>query len=43
MTEQPELLKASVTEVDKYAFEPIKGYPMLYWKGKRPFTFPFSG
>lgn len=38
MTEQPELLKTPVTEVDKYAFEPIKGYPMLYWKGKRPFT-----
>lgn len=38
MTEQPELLKATSTEVDKYEFEPIKGYPMLYWKGKRPFT-----
>ncbi len=23
MTEQPELLKASVTEIDKYEFEPI--------------------
>ncbi|MCX7737438.1 MAG: site-specific DNA-methyltransferase [Candidatus Kapabacteria bacterium] len=23
--------------VDKYEFEPIKGYPMLHWKGKRPF------
>ncbi len=38
MTEQPALLKPSVTAVDKYEFEPIKGYPMLYWKGKRPFT-----
>jgi len=38
MTEQPELLKTVATEVDKYEFEPIKGYPMLYWKGKRPFT-----
>jgi adenine-specific DNA-methyltransferase len=38
MTEQPELIKAPVTEVDKYEFDPIKGYPMLYWKGKRPFT-----
>lgn len=38
MTEQPELLKTTATEVDKYEFEPIKGYPMLYWKGKRPFT-----
>ncbi|RNA66212.1 site-specific DNA-methyltransferase [Alteribacter keqinensis] len=25
------------TNVEKYAFEPIKGYPMLNWKGKRPF------
>ena len=23
--------------VDSYEFEPIKGYPMLNWKGKRPF------
>lgn len=23
---------------DKYDFEPIKGYPMLNWRGKRPFT-----
>ena len=21
-----------------FKFEPIKGYPMLNWKGKRPFT-----
>lgn len=26
------------TYVDKYEFEPIKGYPMLNWRGKRPFT-----
>ncbi len=26
------------TEVDKYTFEPIKGYPMLNWRGKRPFN-----
>jgi DNA modification methylase len=25
------------TNVEKYEFEPIKGYPMLNWKGKRPF------
>lgn len=25
-------------QVEKYQFEPIKGYPMLNWKGKRPFT-----
>lgn len=24
--------------VEKYVFEPIKGYPMLNWRGKRPFT-----
>jgi site-specific DNA-methyltransferase (adenine-specific)/adenine-specific DNA-methyltransferase len=23
--------------VEKYEFEPIQGYPMLHWKGKRPF------
>ncbi|KAF1691554.1 site-specific DNA-methyltransferase [Pseudoxanthomonas jiangsuensis] len=26
------------TNVEKYAFEPIKGYPMLNWRGRRPFT-----
>jgi site-specific DNA-methyltransferase (adenine-specific)/adenine-specific DNA-methyltransferase len=26
------------TNVEKYDFEPIKGYPMLNWRGKRPFT-----
>lgn len=24
--------------VEQYNFEPIKGYPMLNWKGKRPYT-----
>ncbi|MBR8271030.1 site-specific DNA-methyltransferase [Burkholderia cenocepacia] len=24
--------------VEKYEFQPIKGYPMLNWRGKRPFT-----
>ena len=28
---QPEL-------VQEYEFEPIRGYPMLHWRGKRPFT-----
>ena len=28
----------STINVDKYEFEPIKGYPMLNWRGKRPFT-----
>jgi len=26
------------TNVEKYEFELIKGYPMLSWRGKRPFT-----
>jgi|SRR5690554_2044219 len=25
------------TNIEKYEFEPIKGYPMLKWTGKRPF------
>lgn len=28
----------SDTNVEKYEFEPIRGYPMLNWRGKRPFT-----
>jgi|GEM_PF-85078 len=28
----------SVANVEKYEFEPIKGYPMLNWRGKRPFN-----
>lgn len=28
----------SVENVNEYKFEPIKGYPMLNWRGKRPFT-----
>ena len=28
----------STTNIEKYEFEPIKGYPMLNWRGKRPFT-----
>src|SRR5450755_1985563 len=27
-----------VERVDEYKFEPIRGYPMLQWAGKRPFT-----
>ena len=44
MTEQPNLPNTTVypkkgeTIVEQYEFEPIKGYPMLNWKGKRPFT-----
>ncbi|MGP9631994.1 DNA methyltransferase [Halomonas sp. AOP43-A1-21] len=28
----------NTTDIGKYEFEPIKGYPMLNWRGKRPFT-----
>jgi adenine-specific DNA-methyltransferase len=38
MIEHPKLVEPSVDQVEKIEFEPIKGYPMLYWKGKRPFT-----
>ena len=27
-----------ITHVEKHEFAPIKGYPMLNWRGKRPFT-----
>ena len=27
-----------VENVNEFKFEPIKGYPMLNWQGKRPFT-----
>lgn len=29
---------AEVNVVEKCEFDPIKGYPMLNWRGKRPFT-----
>lgn len=29
---------ALVNNVEEYKFGPIKGYPMLTWRGKRPFT-----
>lgn len=35
---QPKLITADPTNVEDYQFEPIKGYPMLHWQGKRPFT-----
>lgn len=28
----------NTTSVEDYRFQPIKGYPMLNWRGKRPFT-----
>ncbi|NLR68539.1 site-specific DNA-methyltransferase [Chitinophaga varians] len=31
-------IEESIDSVENYKFEPIKGYPMLHWKGKRPFT-----
>lgn len=30
--------ESDATQVEGYQFEPIKGYPMLNWRGKRPFT-----
>ena len=30
-------LDPTVKNVETFEFEPIKGYPMLQWKGKRPF------
>lgn len=39
MSEQQSLaIEEEVGKVGEYKFEPIKGYPMLNWKGKRPFT-----
>lgn len=29
---------SNISNVEKFKFEPIKGYPMLHWHGKRPFT-----
>lgn len=31
-------IEQTIDSVGEYKFEPIKGYPMLNWKGKRPFT-----
>lgn len=30
--------EAKMDSVESYKFEPIKGFPMLNWRGKRPFT-----
>jgi DNA modification methylase len=30
--------ESGATTVEKYEFQPIKGFPMLNWRGKRPFT-----
>jgi adenine-specific DNA-methyltransferase len=37
MAKQLKAIKDDLVSVDKFEFEPIKGYPMLNWKGKRPF------
>lgn len=39
-TNQDQLFEKSIgsADVNSYNFEPIKGFPMLTWKGKRPFT-----
>jgi adenine-specific DNA-methyltransferase len=31
-------VEQKVSSVEDFKFEPIKGYPMLNWKGKRPFS-----
>src|SRR5258708_37615487 len=28
----------AIKRIEAYKFEPIRGYPMLQWAGKRPFT-----
>ena len=28
---------SQIDRVEQYTFEPIRGYPMLQWHGKRPF------
>lgn len=38
MTQQNLNIPIDATNVDALEFEPIRGYPMLHWKGKRPFT-----
>ncbi len=34
---EPKAADEKLESVEKYEFEPIQGYPMLNWKGKRPF------
>lgn len=31
-------IQQTIDSVEEYKFEPIKDYPMLHWKGKRPFS-----
>jgi len=37
MAKQLKAIKEDITSVEKFEFEPIKGFAMLNWKGKRPF------
>jgi len=34
----PKAKEKETTDVQQLLFEPIKGYPMLHWQGKRPFN-----
>lgn len=37
MANQLKAIKDEITSIEKFEFEPVKGYPMLNWKGKRIF------
>lgn len=38
MSKAPELkLRSDADKVEEMEFEPIQGYPMLHWRGKRPY------
>lgn len=37
-TQEKLVIKEQEETIEQYEFEPIKGYPMLNWRGKRPFT-----
>lgn len=36
--QSPAADNGQIDRVEQFKFEPIKGYPMLHWHGKRPFT-----
>jgi len=31
-------INQEIKSVEEYKFDPIKGYPMLHWHGKKPFN-----
>jgi DNA modification methylase len=31
-------IQQTIDSIEEHKFEPIKGFPMLHWKGKRPFS-----